>query len=180
MDEMEGTQNPLMSYQLTQNTEDAVGVLLGLTNSSNVDPPVSNTNQDQSNDLLELAKSIKNDNNEMFDDREKSLMSSTKNSSKYERSLKSLEKYFFSLVNDHSNDQRLKALCQMVDSADGLTTDYRFYHELSGDKTEWKRVILNRCLVIFSLCCENRKDKDRPLDSSTFAQKAKELFCTVG
>ena len=178
MEENEGPEiPPLLSFQMTQNTEDAVGALLTMTNSTNIDAPASNANQEESNSLIELAKSIKNDNNDMFNEREKSLMETTKNTSKYERSLISLEKYFFSLVNDHSDEQRLKALCQMVEYADGLTTDYRFYQELSGEKSEWKRVIINRFLVIFSLRCENRKDRDKPLDSSTFAQKAKELFC---
>jgi len=63
---------------------------------------------------------------------------------------------------------------------DGFRQEQLFYIKLRGEKTEEKKIILNKCLIHIALkWCNNKKGKDfgKHLQPSTWDTKLKYLFC---
>jgi hypothetical protein len=76
-------------------------------------------------------------------------------SKKYSKSNTTLLNNLFSTVINHATDHTIKSLCIKGSCPDNISTDYNFFHRLSGKREEWKRVIIDQMLIIWFLRRKN-------------------------
>jgi len=104
------------------------------------------------------------------------IQNATVNTKQYERNKKGIEERFFDTVYTFGGPllQPLTLFC-----LDGFKKECLFYVKLRGEKTEEKRLILNKCLVKVALKWRNNKkgkDFGRHYQPSTWEMKNKYLF----
>jgi hypothetical protein len=112
-----------------------------------------------------------------LDENEQALQVVPVGNKKYNRASNKLLDGFFELIIAHTSEEILKNLCCTKSELDDcLTYDYNFFHLLSGEKEQWKQVIINKMMILYFLRRHNKRYPTKPLDASTFQQYAKQLF----
>jgi hypothetical protein len=130
--------------------------------------------------IVDLAASLIQDMNGNFNlskEEEELIQGSTVNTKRYERSKWGVEDRFFETIEKHG-DPQLQPLLPFITTNKGTERDRVFCFMLRGNKTEQKRIILSKCLLLCALKWRNitRKDHGEPLQPRTMAQLLKVLF----
>ncbi len=99
------------------------------------------------------------------------------NTKKYEKTKNGVEARFFDTIDKYGGTELKKLLFQHTTP---LQSDRLFYFLLRGRKTEEKRLILSKCLLICALKWRvtTKKNYGKPLQPKTMAQNLKLLFAT--
>jgi hypothetical protein len=130
--------------------------------------------------VVDLAASLLDDKNGTFNLSKKEedlIQGSTVNTKRYEKTKWGVEDRFFETIQNHGGPQ-LNQLLPIITTKKGTERDRVFYFILRGEKTEQKRIILGKCLLLCTIKWRNTKTKDKgkPLQPGTMAQLLKVLF----
>jgi hypothetical protein len=134
----------------------------------------------QNTSLTDMAAALIEDNNISFNlstEEESLIKDSTVNTKRYEKSKSGIEERFFETIETYGGPQLLKLL-PIITVNKGTERDRAFYFLLRGKRTEQKRIILSKCLLLCALKWRNNKKKykGKPLQPRTMAQLLKVLF----
>jgi hypothetical protein len=132
--------------------------------------------------ITDMAAALINEQNDVFNlskEEEDLIKDSTVNTKKYEQGKKGIEDRFFETIEKYGGTQ-LQQLLTTITTNKGTERDRAFYFVLRGRKTEQKRIILSKCLLLCALKWRNQTKKDfgNPLQPRTMAQLMKVLFTT--
>ena len=140
------------------------------------------SNKTTSTDALRTyAMNIKKDTNAggiFTKDQQGMVAKANKNTKPYTNRTSALEEQFFRILTECSKgkDELIHNMCtETVFIERTLSTERLFYQILSGEKTESKRLVLNRCCNIYTLNIKNTWTK-QPLDFTTQNQYLKQVF----
>lgn len=130
--------------------------------------------------LTDLAVSLNENYNTTFNlstEEENLIKGSLVNTRKYEKTKSGVETRFFDTIEKYGGPQ-LQQLLQIITVNNGIEKDRLFYFMLRGQKTEPKRVILSKCLLLCALKWRvlTKKNNGKPLQPKTWAQQMKLLF----
>ncbi len=129
---------------------------------------------------VNLAASLLDNNNIAFNltkEEEELIQGSTVNTKRYEKTRYGIEERFFKTIEKHGGPQ-LQKLLPIVTTNKCTERERVFYFMLRGSKTEQKRIILGKCLLLCALKWRNIKTKDlgKPLQPRMMAQLLKVMF----
>jgi len=120
-------------------------------------PPVAEEEEefDSDDDIAKsMSSNLIDDDCMLFSEEERKTLGTKrgKNSSTYEARKIATEHCFFDIVKEFGGPH-VQSLVEMVPAkyCDGRQVDYRFYNIVGGEKTHEKRVIMNKCLVLFGM-----------------------------
>ena len=147
-------------------------------------PPPNYANMKQSNgeyDLRAIAISMKSDRNATglySKDEEHMIKHGRKNNPAYDKSCKNLEQQFFNIIMKHTEGK-----CAFMYGLSHntvyleytLTYEREFYLVMGGDKTPYKKEIMNQFVNLYSCRIMNTRSK-APLDINTQKQYLKQVF----
>jgi hypothetical protein len=130
--------------------------------------------------ITDMAALLINENIENFKfskEEEDLIKDSTVNTKRYEKTKYGIEERFFETIEKYGGPH-LQVLLPTITANKGTERDRTFYFVLRGRKTEQKRIILGKCLLLCALKWRNVKKKEygKPLQPKTMAQLMKVLF----
>ena len=104
------------------------------------------------------------------------ISSSTCNKKRYHRGKIAIENRFFDVIHQYGNEELHSLLEDIVDPEEGQVHGRkRFYVVVRGRKMDYKKILINQCLILCAVKWRNKKDGEY-LESSTFEQYMKLLF----
>jgi hypothetical protein len=130
--------------------------------------------------IEDLAANLLSEGNKCFNiskEEEMMILGSSVNKKKYGKRKEGVETRFFETIEQYGNSE-LKNLLTVGTPAPGMLPEKVFYTMLRGERTEQKRIILGKYLLLCALKWRNltKKDYGKPLQPSTWDTFLKTLF----
>jgi len=140
--------------------------------------PAENIMSSQHVSLSDLARSLYEDKDPHISTEERDLiMNASVNTKEYEKSRRGVESRFFDTLDQYGGDGLRQLTLYHID---GFKQERIFYIKLRGERSEEKRFILNKCLIIIALkwrnCKPGIKSFGKHYQPSTWDTMLKYLF----